>query len=61
MEKRPNNTQMVERSDVCDAEFDDRIFRNMIGICGLVSIVLTLMMLATIGIGLFALIKFVLG
>lgn len=42
-------------------EFDDRIFRIMIGICGLVSIVLTLMMLAAGGIGLFALIKFVFG
>lgn len=44
-----------------DEEFEGRIFRIMIGVCGLVSIVLTLMLLAAGGIGLFALIKFVFG
>ena len=52
---------MGTRTQEHNEEFDDRIFRIVIGVCGLVSIVLTLMFLAAGGIGLFALIKFVLG
>ena len=42
-------------------EFEDRVFKIMIGISGLISIILSLMLLAAGGIGLFALIKFVLA
>ena len=45
-------------------EFDNRVYKIikvMIGISGLISIILALMLLAAGGIGLFALIKFVLA
>lgn len=61
MEKMPNNTQMIERSDVGDVEFDDRIFRIMIGVVGLISVTMAIMMLIAGAIGFWALINWMLS
>jgi len=53
------NNQVTKRSHVGDVEFDDRIFRVVLGTVGIVSVVLSVFLIVAAAIGFFALINFV--
>ena len=59
MEKRPNNNLINEIE--AEEKFDGRIFRIMLGIIGIVSVVIAIMMMIAGAIGLWALINWTLS
>lgn len=59
MEKRPNNNLINEIE--AEEKFDDRIFRIMLGVVGIVSVTLAIMFMIAGAIGFWALINWTLS